>query len=102
MTTLAITLLLASLLIIGVLRVYRESQNEIPAAEQEIESPVQQRRFLKFFLNHRRRLSSKILRTKKKKEKKNPAQKESAPAKKTPVKKTETKKVPAKKTPSKK
>ena len=35
--TLAITLLLASLLIIGVLRVYRESQNEIPAPEAIIQ-----------------------------------------------------------------
>ena len=37
--TIAITLLLASLLIIGILRTARRSQEEIPA-EQEMKSPV--------------------------------------------------------------
>lgn len=102
--TLSITLLLASLLIIGVLRVYRESQNEISAAEQEIESPSHEE-------------TSEVLpepqaeinienpphQAEVKKTAKKPVQKKDpAPVKKTSVKKTETKKVPVKKAPAKK
>jgi outer membrane biosynthesis protein TonB len=102
--TLSITLLLASLLIIGVLRVYRESRNEISAAEQEIESssneetsevlPEPQAEIIIENPPHQAEV---------KKTAKKPVQKKDpAPVKKTSVKKTETKKVPAKKAPAKK
>ena len=97
--TLAITLLLASLLIIGVLRVYRESQNEIPAVEQEIESssneeqsevlPEPQAEIIIENPPHQVEV---------KKTAKKPVQKkDSASVKKDSVKKTPAKKTPAKK-----
>ena len=102
--TLAITLLLASLLIIGVLRVYRESQNEIPAAEQEIESssheeksevlPESQAEIIIKNPPHQLEV--------KKTAKKTVQKKDPAPVKKDSAKKTPAKKVPAKKAPTKK
>ena len=102
--TLAITLLLASLLIIGALRVYRESQNEIPAAEQEIESSSHEETSEVLpepqaeIIIENPPYQAEVKRTTKK-----PIQKkESSPAKKGSVKKTPAKKAPAKKAPSKK
>lgn len=102
--SLAITLLLASLLIIGALRVYRESQNEIPVAEQEIESspyeetsevlPEPQEEIIIENPPHQAEV---------KKTAKKPVQKKDpSPVKKSSVKKTPAKKVSAKKAPAKK
>jgi len=88
--TIAITLLLASLLIIGILRTVRESRGESPA-EQVTESTAQ---------------AGEISEPQAEIIIENPPyqveEKKSSPAKKSPVKKTPTKKVPAKKTTTKK
>jgi hypothetical protein len=88
--TIAITLLLSSLLIIGILRTVRESRGESPA-EQVTESPVQ---------------TEKISEPQAEIIIENPPyqaeEKKTSPAKKVPVKKTPAKKVPAKKTTTKK
>ena len=93
--TIAITLLLASLLIIGILRTVRESRGETPA-EQVTESPVQTEKISEVLPEPQAEI---IVENPPYQA---PAQKGSAPAKKSPAKKTPAKKVPAKKTTSKK
>lgn len=97
--TIAITLLLASLLIIGILRNTWNSQEESPA-EQATESSSQEKKISETLPEPQAEIIVENPPHQAKEEK--PAQKESAPAKKTPVKKTPAKKVPAKKTTSKK
>lgn len=96
--TIAITLLLASLLIIGILRTARGPQREVPA-EQEMESTVQAEEIsqpqAKIIIENPPHQAEK-----KKTDK--PAQQKLAPVKKTSVKKTPAKKAPAKKTTPKK
>ena len=97
--TIAITLLLASLLIIGILRTVRESRGESPA-EQVTESPVQTEEISGDLPEPQAEII--IENPPHQAKEKKTAQKESAPAKKAPVKKTPAKKVPAKKTTTKK
>ena len=97
--TIAITLLLASLLIIGILRTVRESRGESPA-EQVTESPVQTEGISEALPEPQAEII--VENPPHQVKEKKAAQKESAPAKKTPAKKVPAKKVPAKKTASKK
>ena len=92
--TIAITLLLASLLIIGILRTVRESRGESPA-EQVTESPVQTEWISEDLPEPQAEII--VENPPHQAKEKKTAQKESVPAKKTPAKK-----VPAKKTASKK
>jgi type I restriction-modification system DNA methylase subunit len=93
--TIAITLLLASLLIIGILRTVLEFRGESPA-EQVTESTAQAEEISE------PQAEIIIENPPYQVEEKKTAQKESAPAKKDPVKKTPAKKTPAKKTTPKK
>ena len=97
--TIAITLLLASLLIIGILRTVRESRGESPA-EQVTESPVQTEGISEDLPEPQAEII--IENPPHQAKEKKTAQKESVPVKKAPVKKTPAKKVPAKKTTPKK
>ena len=92
--TIAITLLLASLWIIGILRTVRESRGESPA-EQVTESPVQTEEISEALPEPQEEII--VENPPHQAKEKKTAQKESAPAKKSPAKKT-----PAKKTTSKK
>ena len=89
--TIAITLLLASLLIIGILRTARDSKEESPA-EQVIESPAEAEKIsepqTEIIIENPPHQA--------------PAQKKTAPAKKAPAKKAPAKSAPAKKTTPKK
>ena len=97
--TIAITLLLASLLIIGILRTVRESRGESPA-EQVTESPVQTEEIYEALPESQAEII--VENPPHQAKEKKTAQKESAPSKKTPAKKTPVKKVPVKKTTPKK
>ena len=97
--TIAITLLLASLVIIGILRTVRESRGESPA-EQVTESPVQAEEISEALPEPQAEII--IENPPHQAKEKKTAQKESVPVKKAPVKKTPAKKVPAKKTTPKK
>ena len=92
--TIAITLILASLLIIGILRTVRESREETPS-EQVTESPVQAEEISEDLPEPQAEII--VENPPHQAKEKKTAQKESAPAKKSPAKKT-----PAKKTTSKK
>ena len=87
--TIAITLLLSSLLIIGILRTVRESRGETPA-EQVTESSVESEEISEHLIEPQAEMIIE-----------NPPyqaeEKKSAPAKKTPVKKTPSKKTTSKK-----
>ena len=89
--TIAITLILASLLIIGILRNIWDSREE-SSAEQVTESPVEAEKIsepqAEIIIENPPHQA--------------PDQKKTAPAKKAPVKKTPAKSAPAKKTTSKK
>jgi len=97
--TIAITLLLSSLLIIGILRTVRESRGESPA-EQVTESPVQTEEISEALPEPQEEII--VENPPHQAKEKKTAQKESSPAKKTPAKKTPVKKVPVKKTTPKK
>jgi hypothetical protein len=89
--TIAITLILASLLIIGILRNTWDSREE-SSAEQVTESPAEAEKIsepqAEIIIENPPHQA--------------PAQKKTAPAKKVPIKKTPAKSAPAKKTTSKK
>ncbi len=93
--TIAITLLLASLLIIGILRNTWYSQEET-LAEQEMKSPVKAEEISEPLPEPQAEIIIKNP------PHQAPAQKKPAPAKKTPAKKTPAKSAPAKKTTTKK
>lgn len=97
--TIAITLILASLLIIGAFRTVQDFRGE-DLEKQVSESPVQTEEISETLPEPQAEIiiENPPHQTKEKKT----AQKESAPAKKAPVKKTPAKKGPAKKTTSKK
>jgi tRNA1(Val) A37 N6-methylase TrmN6 len=92
--TIAITLLLSSLLIIGILRTVRESRGESPA-EQVTESPVQTEKISEVLPEPQAEII--VENPPYQAEEKKAVQKKPATAKKTPAKKA-----PAKKTTSKK
>jgi len=96
--TITITLILASLLLIGVVRKVLEFKEE-SSAKQETESLVQTEKNSKPLPEPQVEIiiENPPHQTKEKKT----AQKESDPAKKSPVKKTSAKKIPAKKTTTK-
>jgi len=93
--TIAITLILASLLIIGVIRTVLEFRGESPA-EQVTESPAEAEKISEPLPEPKAEI---IIENPPHQA---PAQKKTAPAKKVPVKKTPAKSAPAKKTTSKK
>jgi len=97
--TIAITLLLASLLIIGILRTVRESRGESPA-EQVTESPVKTEEISEVLPEPQAEII--VENPPYQEEEKKAVQKKSATAKKTPAKKAPAKKAPVKKTTSKK
>ena len=97
--TIVITLILASLLIIGAFRTVQDFRDEDPE-KQVSESPVQTEEISEVLPEPQAEII--IENPPHQAEEKKSAQKESAPAKKTPAKKTPAKKVPAKKTTSKK
>ena len=92
--TIAITLLLASLLIIGILRTVRESRGESPA-EQVTESPVQTEGISEVLPEPQAEII--VENPPYQAEEKKPVQKKPATAKKTPAKKTPAKKTTPKK-----
>jgi hypothetical protein len=93
--TIAITLILASLLIIGILRNTWDSREE-SSAEQVTESPAEPEKISEALSEPQAEI---IIENPPHQA---PAQKGSAPAKKSPAKKTPAKKAPVKKTTSKK
>ena len=97
--TIVITLILASLLIIGAFRTVQDFRDEDPE-KQVSESPVQTEEISEVLPEPQAEII--IENPPHQAEEKKSAQKESAPAKKAPVKKTPAKKVPAKKTTPKK
>ena len=96
--TIVITLILASLLIIGAFRTVQDFREEDPE-KQVSESPVQAEEISVPLSEPQAEI---IENPPHQAEEKKTAQKESSPVKKTPVKKTPAKKVPAKKTTPKK
>jgi hypothetical protein len=97
--TIVITLILASLLIIGAFRTVQDFRDE-DLEKQVSESPVQAEEISEDLPEPQAEII--IENPPHQAEEKKTAQKESAPAKKAPVKKTPAKKVPAKKTTTKK
>ena len=93
--TIAITLILSSLLIIGIIRNTWDSRDESPA-EQVTESPVEAEKISEPLLEPKAEI---IIENPPHQA---PAQKKTSPAKKTPAKKTPAKSAPVKKTTSKK
>jgi tRNA1(Val) A37 N6-methylase TrmN6 len=92
--TIAITLLLASLLIIGILRTVRESRGESPA-EQVTESPVQAEEISEVLPEPQAEIiveNPPYQAEEKKAVQKKPATAKNTPAKKAPAKKTTSKK----------
>lgn len=97
--TIVITLILASLLIIGAFRTVQDFRDE-DLEKQASESPVQEEEIPELLSEPQAEII--IENPPHQAEEKKTAQKESTPAKKAPVKKTPAKKVPAKKTTPKK
>ena len=97
--TIVITLILASLLIIGAFRTVQDFRDE-DQEKQVSESPVQTEEISEDLPEPQAEII--IENPPHQAKEKKTAQKESAPAKKAPVKKTPAKKVPAKKTTPKK
>lgn len=92
--TIAITLILASLLTIGILRTIRESREETPS-EQVTESPVQAEEISEALPSPQAEIL--VENPPHRVKEKNPVQKKSAPVKKDPIKKTSAKKTAPKK-----
>jgi len=92
--TIAITLILASLLTIGILRTIRESREETPS-EQVTESPVQAEEISEALPSPQAEIL--VENPPHQVKEKNPVQKKSASVKKDPIKKTSAKKTAPKK-----